>query len=101
LTGSRQDYWETIYRKNPDVVYRVIAGEAILVPVSRDARAVGELFTLNEAGAFIWERLDGKRKLGEIREEILAGYEVSREEAGRDLRELIDSLSEIKAIRRD
>ena len=99
MIEKQKEYEERIYRKNPEVVFRVIAGEAILVPVSRDAQAVGELFTLNEVGAFIWERLDGKRKLEDILEEIVAEYEVSREQADRDLRELIDSLSELKAIR--
>ena len=101
MTESQKIYQARIYQKNPDVVFRIIAGEAILVPVSREAQAVGELFTLNEVGAFIWERLDGRRKLGEILEEILAEYEVSRAQADKDLRELIASLSELKAIRQD
>jgi len=98
MKENQKEYRERIYRKNSEVVFRVIAGEAILVPVSRDAQAVGELFTLNEVGAFIWEHLDGQRKLGEILDEIIAEYEVNREEAAKDLRELIESILELKAI---
>ena len=88
-----------IYDKNPDVVFRVIAGEAILVPLSKEAQTVGRLFTLNEVGAFIWEKIDGKRTLGEIASEIQEEYEVSSETAGKDLMELVKSLEEVGAIK--
>lgn len=88
-----------IYRKNPDVVYRVIAGEAILIPISRETQGAGRMLTLNETGAFIWERLDGKRRLEEILEEIRDEFEVEEDEALRDLLEMIAELEKAGAIR--
>lgn len=87
-----------IYRKNPDVVYRVIAGEAILIPITRETQGAGRMLTLNETGAFVWERLDGKRRLEDILGEILEDYEVEEESARRDLLELISTLKETGAI---
>ncbi len=87
-----------IYQKNPDVVYRVIAGEAILLPITRETQAAGRMLTLNEVGAFIWERLDGKRTLSEIAGEIGEEYEVEEETAEKDLRELIEKLEKMGAI---
>jgi hypothetical protein len=89
---------EEIYQKNPDVVYRIIAGEAILIPITRQAQAAGRMLTLNETGAFIWERLDGKRRLGEILEELRDEYEVEKETARQDLLEMISSLQETGAV---
>jgi len=88
-----------IYEKNPDIVFRVIGGEAILVPLSKETQAVGRLFTLNEAGAFIWEKIDGKHTVGDLASEVQKEYEVSPETAGEDLRELVKSLEEVYAIK--
>ena len=87
-----------IYRRNPDVVYRVIAGEAILIPISRETQGAGRMLTLNETGAFIWNRLDGNRRLDEILEEIRDEFEVEEATARRDLLELIGALEETGAI---
>ncbi len=87
-----------IYRKNPDVVYRVIAGEAILIPISRETQGAGRMLTLNETGAFVWEKLDGERRLGEILEEIRDEFEVEEETARRDLLELISALETAGAV---
>ncbi len=88
-----------IYRKNPDVVYRVIAGEAILIPITRETQGAGRMLTLNETGAFIWERLDGKRRLGEFLKELRDEYEVEEATARRDLLEMISELEKSGAIR--
>ncbi|MEA1929121.1 MAG: PqqD family protein [Candidatus Auribacterota bacterium] len=88
-----------IYQKNPDVVYRVIAGEAILLPISKETQVAGRLFSLNEVGAFIWERIDGKYALRDIVKDITGEYEVSEENVRGDLINLIGKLEELKAIK--
>jgi len=88
-----------IYRKNPDVVYRVISGEAILIPITRETQGAGRMLTLNETGAFVWERLDGERRLEDILREILDEFEVEEGTARRDLLELIAELEKAGAIR--
>ncbi len=91
---------EQIYKKNPDVVYRVIAGEAILVPISQETQIAGRLFSLNEVGAFIWELIDGQRNLSEILNAILEEHEVAEETARADLLNLIAELEKLGAISR-
>jgi len=80
------------------VVYRVIAGEAILLPITRETQAAGRMLTLNEVGAFIWERLDGERSLEEIAGGIRDEYEVEEETAREDLLELIDALEGMGSV---
>lgn len=94
----RHEPLQRTYRKNPDVVYRVIAGEAILIPISRETQGAGRMLTLNETGAFVWERLDGKRPLEEILRELRDEYAVNGETACRDLLELVSSLEETGAV---
>ena len=92
------EYLNRIYQKNPDVVYRVIAGEAILLPISKETQVVGRLLSLNEVGAFIWERIDGKKRLGEMLAEILQEHEVEEEPARSDLLQMISKLEKLGAI---
>jgi hypothetical protein len=50
-----------------DVVVREIEGEILIVPlVSSVGVADDELYTLNETGQAIWQKLDGKRSLKDI-----------------------------------
>ena len=94
------EYLKMIYKKNPDVVYRVIAGEAILVPISKDTQIAGRLFSLNETGAFIWELIDGQRTLAELLDAILNEHEVEEDTARDDLISLIKELEGLGAVRR-
>ncbi len=56
------------------------------------------IYTLNETAARIWELIDGKIKVGEIKEKIIEEFEVTPEEAEKDLIEHLAQLEEIKAI---
>ena len=50
---------QVAHARQPGVISRSIAGETILVPARRRASEMA-LFTLNEVGSFVWERLDGQ-----------------------------------------
>lgn len=80
------------YRKGPDVVSRRIAGEAVLVPVRSQVAEIDSLFTLNEMGSLVWDLLDGERTVSQIAEVICASYEVTAEEAMKDLLEFLADL---------
>lgn len=87
-----------IYQKSGDIVSRKIADEMILVPIRRRGEDVESLYTLNEVGARIWESLDGTRPVREIRDLIVAEFDVTGAQAGADLVTLLDQLSQIGAI---
>ena len=53
------DYLERRYAKDPNMVFRDIEGEMILVPIRRRTADLESIYTLNETGARIWELLDG------------------------------------------
>ena len=80
------------------MVFRRIADEVILVPVRSSVDDVESLYTLNEVSAHVWELLDGARRVDEIRDLIVAEFDVSREQAQEDLLQLIEQFEEIGAI---
>ena len=78
---------------HPQVAARIIDGEAVIVlPQS------GQVNVLNEVGSRIWELIDGTRSVGEITEAIVAEYDVTAEQAERDVNEFIQELVESKML---
>ena len=78
---------------HPQVAARIIDGEAVIVlPQS------GQVNVLNEVGSRIWELIDGTLSVGEITETIVAEYDVSAEQAERDVEEFIEELVENKML---
>ena len=81
-----------VYKKKSDIVYRKVAGETILVPISGRLADMQRIFALNPVGEFIWDELDGSRTLQQIREDIQSSFDVAREEANADLEAFIAEL---------
>ncbi len=81
-----------------ELIKREIAGDTILVPVGKTVLDSNGLFVLNELGAFIWEILPKAETEEEIRAAILAEYEVTQEEATRDVAEFLEKLRELNII---
>ena len=88
-----------VYVPSEDVVAREIEGELIIVPlVSGIADMEDELFTLNETGKAIWRRLDGKRNLKNLVEELSAEFDASAAEIKRDVMGLVQELLKRKML---
>jgi hypothetical protein len=92
------DFLEKVYKKSESIVSRRIGDEYILVPIRQDVGDLESIYTLNETGALIWELIDGKSKVSEIKESLLDAFEVEPEEAEKDLIEHLQQLEGIKAI---
>ncbi len=87
-----------VYAKHPDYVQRDVAGECILVPIRRRLSEANSIYVLNETGAALWNRLDGRRTLHEIMTDFIAEYDVSRDDLAKDVTTLMDDLLSIHAI---
>ena len=68
---------EKHYKRNENFVFRKIKSETILVPIKDNVGDMGFIFNLNEVGAFVWEHLDGKNRLLDIKNMISKEFEVS------------------------
>jgi hypothetical protein len=80
------------------MVGRRIAEEYVLVPIVNKGPELDSIFNLNRVGAFIWERLDGRRSGDEIVGELLERFEVGRARAVEDYRTFIAHLLSIEAV---
>jgi len=92
------DMKNRIFRKTEHVVSREIAGETLLVPIRGKLADMQNVFALNPVARHIWDELDGTRTLGEIRDGILARFDVGPEAADADLAEFIGKLLEVRLI---
>jgi len=92
------DFLNTVYNKSDSIVSRRIADEFILVPIRQNVGDLESIYTLNETAARIWELIDGKMKVGEIREKMVEEFETTPEEAQKDIMEHLRQLEGIKAI---
>lgn len=75
-----------------EFILREIAGDYILVPVGNTALEFNGLITVNEIGAFLWERLKKETTIDELTAAVLDEYEVDAETARRDVEEFVASL---------
>jgi hypothetical protein len=89
---SRSEIWLKVFKKKEEIVTRKIAGETILVPISGKLVDMQRIFSLNPVAEYIWQHLDGKKHLGDIRNKILTSYNVEKEKAEEDIQEFITEL---------
>ena len=92
------NYLDKVYSKSDSIVFRKIADEFILVPIRQNVGDLESIYTLNETGARIWELIDGKIKVREIKEKLIEEFEVTPEEVEKDIMEHLMQLEGIKAI---
>jgi hypothetical protein len=88
-----------IYKKNKDIVTRKIADELFLVPIKGSIADMQRIFTLNPVGQYIWQEIDNRKGLDEIRKGIIERFDVENEQADSDIREFIAELIEADLIR--
>ena len=81
-----------------ELIKREIAGDTILVPVGKTIYDSNGLFVMNELGSFIWDLLPNVETEEEILKAVLAEYEVSQEEATKDIAEFMDKLKQLDII---
>ena len=78
--------------KERNFVTRCIKGETIIVPVKGNVGDLDSIYTLNEVGTLVWELIDGKNRVSQIIEAICSEYDITPEEAEKDVIELVGSL---------
>jgi hypothetical protein len=84
---------ESAYGISEDVVAREIEGELIIVPlVAGIGDLEDELFTLNDTGRAIWNRLDGRCPLQEVVRELSDEYQAEPGQITTDVLGLVGEL---------
>lgn len=84
---------KTILAHNKECPVRAIGGGLVIVNPEEN-----ETHSIEDIGAFIWNRIDGKNNLDTILDEILGEYEVAASTAAQDLQAFISQLMEAGLI---
>jgi len=87
---------DATYVPSEDVVFRDIEGELIIVPLTWGVGGAEDetdaIFTLNEWGRALWDRLDGQRSLRAVAADLAAEYEAPAGEIEADVLGLVGEL---------
>ena len=83
---------------NAEFVKREVAGEHLLVPVGKTTLDLNGMLTLNEVGAFLWDRLPDAEDEAALVDAVLGEYEADRPEVERDVAEFLDSLRKLNIL---
>ena len=89
---------DRVYQKNQNFVFRQIDDETLLVPIKDNVGDLGSIYNLNPVAAFVWQHLDGKKTLNDIKDLMTGEFEVSDPDAEQDLMEFVGQLEKIDAI---
>ncbi len=87
-----------VLRKNPDMVARVIDDETILLPIYKSSKEINCIYTLNKTASSVWELINGKRTLLQIKKKVLEKFDTTPEEADKEMQKFLKELKEIKAV---
>ncbi len=90
--------FDKVYKKSDSIVSRKIADEFLLVPIKQNVGDLESIYTLNEVATRVWELIDGKKKVKEINDKIVEEFEVTPQEAEKDLANLVKQLLAVGAI---
>ncbi len=87
-----------VWARNPDFVFRRIAGEVLLLPIREKVGDLESIYALNEVGARVWELLDGRRSVADLRDSIVAEFDVTPAQAEADILEFLGKLEALDGV---
>jgi len=82
-----------MWKHSPDVVYRDLEGEAVILDL-----ASGTYFGLNEVGTRVWRMIDEGRDAAEIVDIVAKEYQADRGTIAQDVARLLNDLSARRLI---
>jgi hypothetical protein len=91
---------DVTYSRNPDIIFRKIADEFILVPIRQKAVDLKSVYTLNQTAAFLWQAIDNTQSVSQITDKFTAEFEVDPRQAQADVAEILSQLESLSLIQR-
>lgn len=95
MTSNKANLLSVVWHKNPDVIERMIEGEAVLLDLKS-----GVYYSLNETGTIVWCLLAGQVSTGELVQSIAEKYESGVEQIENAVMELMLELESQKLVSR-
>ena len=85
-------------QKSPNVVSRVVADEAIVVPIRRGAADMDAIYTFNDSGSELWALIEKGQSVEDLAAHLQAEYGLSSEQATADTQRFVGELREAGLI---
>src|SRR5580698_1313947 len=85
-------------QRSRNVVSRVVADEAIVVPIRRGAADMDSIYTFNETGTKLWAMIEQSRTAAELAAHLELEYELPAEKAAGDIQQFLAELREAGLI---
>jgi Coenzyme PQQ synthesis protein D (PqqD) len=85
-------------KRSQNVVSRVVADEAIVVPIRRGAADMDSIYTFNESGTMLWSMIEERRSPADLAAYLQANYGLSAEQAIADTEQFIAELTDAGLI---
>jgi hypothetical protein len=89
---------KSILLHSKSIVTTRTGNEYVLVPIANNIADMNSMYTLNETGAFIWERINGTNSVEDIINEMMKEYDVDYETASNDVFSFIDDMDKYLII---
>jgi coenzyme PQQ synthesis protein D (PqqD) len=87
-----------LFIRSRSVVSRMVAGETLIVPIRGKVGDLASIYSFNGTGSLIWKLLDSPASSADMIEAVEREYEVSREQASRDVVEFLNELSSVGLV---
>ncbi len=88
-----------VFKKNPDIITRTIEDETILMPLYKTSNEINCIYTLNDVAARVWELIDGKSSLTQIKSKLRIEFDSTEKETDEELNKFLEDLKKINAIK--
>jgi hypothetical protein len=87
-----------LYVRSESVVSRVIAGETLIVPISKGVGDLASIYSLNPVATTIWETISRPRSKREIVQVIAREFEGESAEIERDLETFLGEMESVGLV---
>jgi hypothetical protein len=84
-----------VFKKNPKILTRTTEDEITLLPIEASFDQENKIYTLNESAAYVWQLIDGRRTLGDIKKAILKEFDATEEELSKGLNKILEDLKRL------
>jgi len=87
-----------LYVRSDTVVSRVIAGETLIVPISKGVGDLASIFSLNPVATTIWEAISHARSKSEIVQVIAREFETENAQLERDVEAFLAEMESVGLV---
>lgn len=92
------DWINKIPKKDKDLAWRIIDGEAVVIPLEDQPKQGEKINVFNETGTMIWKLVDGKNSIANIIKNIVRDYDVVYGKAESEVMDFLNNLYQRKLM---